>query len=67
MNRKSKKYSQKPLGFCRNLYMWLQVCKYVSVCGCVYAYACVGYSCVLLCVCVGVSEGTKAARCFNLI
>ena len=28
-------------------------CKCVWVC----AYACVGYSCVLMCICVGVSEG----------
>ena len=25
MNRKSKKYSQKPLGFCRNLYHYIIV------------------------------------------
>ena len=37
------------------------VCEYVWV----YAYACVGYSCVLMCICVGVSEGSNAARCFN--
>ena len=39
------------------------VCECVLVCG----YACVGYSCVLLWVCVGVCEGTNAVRCFNWI
>ena len=42
-------------------------CECVSVCVGVYAYACVGNSCVLLCVCKGVSEGTNATRCFNRI
>ena len=40
-------------------------CKCVSVWVC--AYACVGYSCVSMCVCVRVSEGTYTARCFNRI
>ena len=33
----------------------------------VCTYVWVGYSCELSCVCVGVSEGTNAARCFNRI
>ena len=28
MNRKSKEHSQKAVGFCRNLYVWLWVCEY---------------------------------------
>ena len=48
-----KNTAKKPLGFCRNPY----VCLFVCVCVCVWAYACVGYSCVLMCVCMSLSEG----------
>ena len=49
MNRKSKKYSQKTVGI-----LLESLCVVVSV----YvggAYACVGYSCVLMCVCMGLN------------
>ena len=66
MNRKLKKYSKKTVGI-----LLESLCEIVSVwvCECVwvYAYACVGFSCVLICVCMGLSEVTKAARCFNRI
>ena len=64
MNRKSKKYSQKTVGILYDsLRVVVSVC--VCVCVCVCAYACVGYSCVLMCVCIGLSEVTNAARCFS--
>ena len=50
---------KKPLEFCRNLYVWLSVYK------CVCPYACVGYSFILMCVCMGVIECTNAARCIK--
>ena len=37
----------------------------MSVWVCVLAYAGVGYSCVIMCVCVGLNEVTKAARCLT--
>ena len=43
--------------------MSLLVYESVWVC----AYACVGYSCVLMCICVGVSECINAAPCINRI
>ena len=61
MNRKSKKYSQKTVGI---LYDSLHVV--VSMWVCVWgAYANVGYSCVLMCICMGLSEVTNAARCLT--
>ena len=36
-------------------------CKCVIMC----AYACMGYSCVLMCVCMSLSEFTNAARCIT--
>ena len=33
----------------------------------VCAHTCVGYSCVLMCVYMGVSEGTNAARSFSAV
>ena len=55
-NRKST--VKKPLEFCMILTCG---CTCVSVCG----YACVGYSCVLMCLCMGLSEVTNAARCLT--
>ena len=44
-------------------------CKCVSVWVYVWmgVYTCVGYRCVIMSVCVSVSEGTNAVRCFNRI
>ena len=64
MNRKSKKYSQETVGI---LYDSLRVVvsvwvwAYVGVC----AYECVGYGCLLMCVCMSLSEATNAARCIT--
>ena len=61
-----KKYSHQTVGIlceylCVVVSVWVYEC--VGVC----AYACVGYSCILMCVCMGLSEDTNAARCFNWI
>ena len=39
----------------------------VRMCECVgvYANACEGYSCVLMGICLGVSEGANTTHCFN--
>ena len=52
---------KKPLEFCMILYVWL--CMGVWVCG----HTCVGYSCVLMCFCMGLSEVTNSARYFSRV
>ena len=53
MNWNQKNTVKKSLGFCTILYVWLWVC--------VLAY--VGYSCILMCICMGLSEDTNTAHC----
>ena len=73
MNRKSKKILKKNrLDFvwfftcgCKCVCVCVCVCVCMCVCVCVCAYVSVGYSCELMCLCMGLSEVTNAARCFS--
>ena len=67
---KIEKYSQKPLGLCRNLYVCLWVCVYVwvRVCICVFVLAIVAYYCVSMDKWCIVHVYLKVhTRCFNLM
>ena len=64
MNLKSKNYSKKTVGILSES-LRAVVCVWVCECVWVWASACVGYSCVSMCVCMGLSEGTNVARYFN--
>ena len=59
-NESKKKCIQKPLWFCM-----IFPCGCKCGCLCVCAYACKGYSCVLICVCMRLSQFANAVGCIS--